>query len=176
MADLFISYGLRETLWVSKLVRTLNAEGYTVSWEHAAAPGDDVRTNDSIQALNNAQCVLAVWSDTSVDDHWVLSDAERALQQNKLISVVARSAVIPLAFRRNETVFMQNWDARTNGVNDYGKLLAAISAFVTPSQPSEFERKQEWLARQQRMKAEAKQRKQAQCEREQRARLRRDYV
>lgn len=176
MTDLYITYGLRETLWVNKLVSILDSEGYTICWEHAVAPGADVRTDESIQALNNAKCVLAVWSETAVDDHWVLSDAERAVDQEKLLSVVAKSAVIPSVFRESETVFMQGWDAQNKDDELYGKLLAGIGKFVSPSQPSEFEREQEKRARQERMKAESKQRAQAQKEREERAKLRRMSV
>ena len=176
MADLYITYGLRETSWVNKLVTILDDEGFTICWEHAVAPGDDVRTDDSIQALNNAKCVLAVWSDTSVDDFWVLSDAERAVAQNKLISVVAKSAVIPRAFRQSETVFMQSWDVQTKDEDHFNKLLKIINQFATPSQASQSEREHEKLARQVRMKAESERRHQVEMERENRAKLRRTAV
>ena len=176
MADLYITYGLRETLWVNKLVGMLDEEGFTVCWEHAVAPGDDVRTDESMQALNTAKCVLAVWSDTSVDDFWVVSDAERAVVQNKLISVVAKSAVIARKFRRAETVFMQSWQVQNKDDELYGKLLKAISEFATPSQASQSEREQEKLARQQRMKAESERRHQEALKRENSAKQRRSMV
>ena len=173
MTDLYITYGLRETLWVNKLVTLLDAQGYTVFWEHAVAPGADVRSEESIQALNRAKCVLAVWSDTSVDDFWVLSDAERALSQHKLISMVAKSAVIPLKFRRIETLFTQHWDVKSKDDESYTKLLKAISQYCTPSQASRAEREKQKLDRQQRMKAESERRYQQALEREERARQRR---
>ena len=176
MTDLYISYGLREALWVNKLVTMLDAQGFTVCWEHAVAPGDDVRTDESMQALNNAKCVLAVWSDTSVADFWVLSDAERAVEQSKLISVVAKSAVIPKTFRRSETIFMQNWDAQSQDAEFFGKLLKIIAEFATPSQANQAEREQEKLARQVRMKAESERRHQVALERENKAKFRRETV
>lgn len=169
MTDLYITYGLRETLWTNKLVTMLDAEGYTVFWEHAVAPGAGVRSDESIQALNDAKCVIAVWSDTSVDDFWVLSDAERALSEDKLISVVAKSAVIPRSFRRVETLFTQNWDVKSRDDESYTKLLKAIAQYCTPSQASRAQRDQEKLERQQRMKAESERRYQQALEREERA-------
>lgn len=174
MADLYITYGLRETLWVNKLVTTLESEGYIVCWEHAVAPGDDVRTNECVQALNNAKCVMAIWSDTSVDDFWVLSDAERAVRQNKLVSVIATtSAIVPEVFRASEAVFMQTWDGQSKDAEFFGKLMGTIAKYCAPSQASQFEREQEALARQQRRKAESERRKQIQQEKEERAKLRR---
>ena len=176
MTDLYITYGLRESMWVNKLVSLLDAEGYTIFWEHAVAPGADVRSEESIQALTDAKCVLAVWSDTAVDDFWVLSDAERALEQKKLISLVAKSAVIPRAFRQIETIFTQHWDVETKDEKVFSKLLEEIAVFAEPSQPRRSDREQEKLARQQRMKAESERRRQQALQREARAQQRRTTV
>lgn len=176
MVDLCITYGLREVLWVNKLASLLDSEGYVVCWEHAVVPGDDVRTDESIQSLNDAKCVLAIWSETSVDDFWVLSDAERAVQQDKLISVIARSVIIPEAFRDSEAIFMTTWDDQNKETEFFDKLMSTIAKFATPSQASQCEREQEKLARQQRMKAESERRKRVWLEKEERAKQRRMSV
>lgn len=173
MADLYITYGLRETLWVTKLVKLLEAEGYTVCWEHAVAPGNDVRTDDSIRALNQAKCVVAVWSDTAVDDHWVLSDAERAVSQNKLLSVVAKLTIVPRAFRGSEALFLHNWKDHNVEDEGYINLMSALAKMATPSQPPKADQEQEKQARLARRKAESERKAQEQQAREARAKQRR---
>ncbi|PID47774.1 MAG: hypothetical protein CSB47_00250 [Proteobacteria bacterium] len=176
MADVYITYGLRETLWVTKLARLLEAEGYTVYWDHALTPGNDVRTDESIQALNASGAVLAIWSESAAEDHWALSDAQRAMTQDKLISVIAKPTIIPQNFHSNDIVLMQDWDARSKDTECYQQLLTALSRLAKPSQASAFDREQERQARQARMKAESARRAREKQAKQARAKLRREFV
>jgi len=176
MVDLYITYSLRECHWVSQLVSALKAEGYTVYWRHAVVPGEEIRTDISAQALESARCVIAVWSETAIDDFWVLTDAQAACQQHKLVSVMAKPVVIPRPCRSAEPIFMHNWDGSTMNSSDYQALITELAKQVKPSQANQLEKEQESQARQRRIKAEIAQRKQAQRLREIRAKQQRESV
>ena len=109
MADLYITYSIRERYWVSKLVSTLESVGYSVWWDHAVIPGDNFR-NESKQALSQAKCALVIWSETASDDHWVLVDCEQAVKQEMLISILAKEASIPAVYQSLETLDLKDWE------------------------------------------------------------------
>ena len=65
MTDLYITYSIRERYWVSKLVESLESEGYSVWWDHAVIPGANVRT-DSQLALSQSDLALVIWSESEI--------------------------------------------------------------------------------------------------------------
>lgn len=165
MTDLYITYNIRERYWVSKLVQSLEFEGYTVWWDHAVIPGANFR-NESQLALSQAKCVLAVWSETAVDDHWVLVDAEQAKQQEMLVSVLASYCTIPNSYRHLELTDLKGWDAASKQDVHFKNLLKTIQAYTLPSQPPQSEKQQQEDARLKRMRKEAERKQQQRESRE----------
>jgi hypothetical protein len=158
MTDLYISYSTRERYWVSQLVSALKSDGYSVSWEHVAVLGDDVRP-DSQTALAAAKHVLAIWSPLAVEDHWVLQDAKQAQELGKLLSVFYKEAELPPAFTTASVVNLKHW--RSADIEDaaYVAFITALKLIIKPSGQGEAQRKQALKDRKQRMQAE-KQRRQ----------------
>lgn len=153
MADLYITYGIRERYWVSRLAATLESEGYSVFWDHSAIPGDNVR-NESQQALTQAKCALVVWSETAIEDHWVLVDAEQALKQESMISVMASDSEIPQTFQSSKVLDLKDWALEDKQAQQYNKLLHTIKEHCEPSQPSASEKEQQAHERAMRMRAQ----------------------
>ena len=109
MTDLYITYSIRERYWVSKLVESLESEGYSVWWDHAVIPGENFRS-DSQLALKQSKCALVVWSETAVDDHWVLVDCKQALlQKQNLASVLVQDCQIPKHCSEIELTDLKDW-------------------------------------------------------------------
>jgi len=155
MADLYITYSIRERYWVSKLAASLESEGYSVWWDHAVIPGANVR-NESQQALKQAKCVLVVWSETAIEDHWVLVDSVQAInKQTPLISVLAQGASIPEAYQSLEISDLKSWELGDERDSHFINLLETIKAYCPPSQPSQGEREKQAIARLERMRAES---------------------
>lgn len=158
MADIYITYSIRERYWVSKLVATLESEGFSVWWDHAVIPGHNFRS-ESQRALTRAKCVLVVWSETAVDDHWVLLDSEQASQQNMLVSVIAENCSVPEQYQSLEKTDLESWTLGSKRDAHYINLLETIKGYCEPSQLSQCNKEREAIARLERMRAESEQKK-----------------
>lgn len=167
MTDLYLSYGTRERHWVSKLATRLDDAGYSVCWNSDVVPGQDFHES-SAQALQAAKCVLSIWSETSVQDYWVLNDSESALSRNALLSLRHREVVIPEALRTAPTTDLSAWDEASLEAT-LQPLLKLISRRCEPSKPSLAEREQAAAAKEARIKAESARREALRRKREQRA-------
>ena len=159
MADLYITYSIRERYWVSKLVATLESEGYSVWWDHAVIPGHNFR-NESQRALARAKCVLSIWSETAAEDHWVLVDSEQALERDVLVSVMAQNCQIPEPFNAITPSDLKDWRMSDKQNAHFVKLLEAINGYCSPSQLSQCDKEREAIARLERMRAETEKKQQ----------------
>jgi formylglycine-generating enzyme required for sulfatase activity len=100
MADIFISYAKADRALSERLAKDLVTRGYTVWWDTNLLSGENFR-EVIVRELAAAQFVIVIWTQTSVRSEWVLSEAERARAQNKLIPVRIRTLdanLIPLPF------------------------------------------------------------------------------
>lgn len=160
MADLYITYSIRERHWVSKLVANLESEGYSVWWDHAVVPGHNFRS-ESQRALTRAKCVLAIWSETAVEDHWVLVDSEQASQRNMLVSVLAESCVVPEPYQSLDKTDLKDWKLGNKQDAHFVDLLQTIKTYCLPSQLSQCDKERESIARLERMRAETERKQHA---------------
>ena len=153
MTDVYITYSIRERFWVSKLVSALESEGYSVWWDHAVIPGKEIR-GESQRELIQAKCALVIWSETAVDDHWVLLDSQQANQQETLVSVLARECDIPLLYQPLETIDMKDWKLGSEQDKYFKNLLGKIKAYCQPSQLPQRVKEQRTKSRLERIRAE----------------------
>ena len=67
MADLFVSYAREDEVRVASLVAVLEAESWSVFWGGSAySRGSDVAWPDLDKALQDARCVIVVWTKHSI--------------------------------------------------------------------------------------------------------------
>lgn len=171
MSDLYISYGTRERHWVSLLASQLDDAGYDVCWNSTAIPGQAFYESNE-QAMQASRCILSIWSDTSVQDYWVLNHSEAAISRNTLLSLRHREVVIPESLRTAPTVDIATWDeASLNTV--LPSLLKLVANRCKPSKPTLIARNQAAADKERRIKAESARREASRQQREQRAAERR---
>ncbi len=74
MADIFVSYATEDRERVGPLVEVLEAEGWSIFWDREIPPG---RSWDDViqETLDEARCVVAVWTRHSVESRWVKIEA-----------------------------------------------------------------------------------------------------
>src|SRR6516165_2271085 len=103
MSQIFISYAREDRSRVEPLVRALEQWGWFIWWDQIADPGK--LFDEVIQAqLDEAQCVIVVWTRHSVSSQWVRSEVERAANQNKLLPVLMENVQLPLGSSLYHTV------------------------------------------------------------------------
>src|SRR5262245_26892395 len=135
MAQVFISYASVDRERVKGLAEAMQARGYTVWWDRQIAPG---QTFDEVieKALDEASCVVVLWSSTSVKSDWVKTEASEAAKRKVLVPAVIDKVTIPLEFRRIQAADLTQWDGRNSNA-EFEKFLAAIDLEIKGNSPGQ---------------------------------------
>ena len=134
MADIFLSYAHENLEQARVLAELLTGFGWTVFWDREILAGsvfDDVIQ----QQLDQAKCVICLWSVQSVSSQWVRAEAEEGANRNMLVSVLIEDVRLPIAFRRIQAAKLLNW----TGSKDDEQLKDVLRAikFVVEKPPQE---------------------------------------
>ena len=108
-ARLFISYASDDRQLIAPLVDFLRQQGWEVWWDRQLDAGEafDRRIE---RELAVADCVVVVWSRTSVASNWVLSEAMAGFEANRLVPVALDARLsIPLPFNRVHAASLVDW-------------------------------------------------------------------
>jgi hypothetical protein len=111
MSDVFISYASADRDTARAIAGELERRGLTVWWDRVIPPG---RQYDEVieENLNEARCVVVLWSATSAASKWVRIEAGEAMRQNRLVPALIESeARIPLEFSRVQAADLTSWRA-----------------------------------------------------------------
>jgi hypothetical protein len=138
MSDIFISYKREEQPVARKLAIALESEGWTVWWDPKLRAGEHF--DDVIEeALNEAKCVVVLWSELSVKSEYVRDEATFALGRYNLIPVTIENVKLPFRFKGVQTLSLLGWDGSTD-FPEFRKLVDSIAA-ITGSPGIEARRK-----------------------------------
>ena len=86
MADLFVSYKREDRAAVERIISRLAKEGYSIWWDSRLEAGENF--GDLIaREIDEAKCVIVIWSTASVGSKWVYAEATEADSQGKLVPV-----------------------------------------------------------------------------------------
>ena len=126
MSDIFISYKREEQPVARKLADALEGEGWTVWWDPKLRAGE--RFNDVIEtALNEAKCVIVLWSKRSVESLYVKDEATHALKRKKLVPVTIQQVELPFRFEELHTPSLCDWDG-SKDASAFLRLVEDIAA------------------------------------------------
>ena len=128
MSDIFISYKREEQAIAKKLANALEKQNWTVWWDPMLRAGE--RFDDVIEtALEEAKCVIVIWSKLSVSSRYVKDEATYALNLNKLAPVAIEVIKLPFRFAAIHTPQLLDWDG-SEDAPDFRRLVGDISAIV----------------------------------------------
>ncbi|MDH3671763.1 MAG: TIR domain-containing protein, partial [Gammaproteobacteria bacterium] len=126
MSDIFISYANEDAGRAKVLAGSLEAQGWSVWWDPDIPAGSTFRDDVIEEALDQAKCVVVMWSRHSVGSRWVKTEAAEGAKRGILVPVLIEDVQIPLAFRRIQAENLINWDG-TPTSQVFQKLLADIA-------------------------------------------------
>jgi len=130
MSGIFISYKREEQRVARKLAVALEKEGWSVWWDPKLRAGEHF--DDVIEkALNEAKCVVVIWSESSVQSRYVRDEATYALDRNKLVPVAIENVSLPFRFRGVHTLRLVGWDGSKDN-SEFRRLVEDIAAIVGP--------------------------------------------
>ncbi len=81
------------------------------------------------KALNEAKCVIVMWSERSLQSRYIRDEAMYALDRNKLVPVAIEKVVLPFRFRGVQTLSLLGWDG-SRDFSEFRRLVNDISAIL----------------------------------------------
>jgi TIR domain/Protein of unknown function (DUF1566) len=131
VSDIFISYASEDRERVEPLAHALEAEGWLIFWDQTIPPGESWVKYIG-KALDDARCVVVIWSEASVESSWVYEEAERGRQRGVLIPVLFDNVSIPLGFASLQAAKLITWDGTPTSPG-FQQLRLAIERRLGPS-------------------------------------------
>lgn len=128
MADVFISYQRSDRAKAHRLAELLEGYGFSVWWDADLLPGQTYGQAIA-EIIRTSRATVVIWSATSVTSNWVLDEASRARDANRLIPVSLGPVQLPMGFGALHTHNIGNWDGTaTSAAID--AVIRAIEAHV----------------------------------------------
>jgi TIR domain len=129
MVDIFLSYSQADSAIVRRIAESIEAHGFHSWWDRHLLPGQDF-DREIEQKLQDAKCVVVVWSIHSVDSRWVRAEASEALDRRKLIPAQIDDCRIPLEFRRVQTAKLLGWKGDFSH-HEFRQLISGIRSIAS---------------------------------------------
>ncbi len=129
--DVVISYKSDEKGRTGFVVALLEAAGFKVWWADKLSAG---QSYDSVilETIDNAKCVVVLWSQASVISDWVRGEAKIADAAGKLIPVLLDEARLPPPFNMRHNLNLKGWKGDP-AADAWLALVRAVRAKVDPS-------------------------------------------
>jgi adenylate cyclase len=108
MARVFLSYAREDVDTARHLAQAIGARGHDVWWDRHLHGGSRFAAEID-RALKNAEVVVVLWSERSVESAWVQDEAAEGRDSGRLVPVSLGSAKPPLGFRQFHTIDLGPW-------------------------------------------------------------------
>lgn len=131
MADIFLSYAREDEARARALAEVLERRGWTVFWDWHIPHGSDF--TDHIQGqLQQARCIVVLWSNASVGSKFVRDEAREGVKDGRLRPAFIERVEPPLGFRGIHTADLIDWhgDPSHSAIE---RLLSSIRKIVPPN-------------------------------------------
>jgi len=152
MHDVFISYAREDRRRIRRLVGVLVEErGWAIWFDEELRAGEQFPRVIQ-QALEQARCVLVVWSRRSVESRWVIAEASEGWNRGVLVPVRLDDSEPPLPFRQTEAT-----DLGEGGRPARAAVVEIIEAIDRALQRGSAPDRAELLAREARRRAHRRQ-------------------
>jgi len=130
MTDVFISYKRENEARVLLIIEGLRSAGLSV-WRDLDTPIGQVWRQATSEQLENAKCVIVVWSEMSVGPagEFVHDEAKRGKARGVLIPVRIDRITEPLGFGELQSLDLVDWSGDVGDLR-FQNLVAAVKAVV----------------------------------------------
>src|SRR5579863_7047203 len=128
MSDVFISYARSTAKQANAAAEALRALGFSV-WLDDELLAHHAYTHAIEEQLTAARAALVIWSAEAVKSEWVLSEANRAREDHKLVQLTVDGARLPMPFDQTQCADLSGW-AGDLGASGWRKVAASIAELI----------------------------------------------
>jgi hypothetical protein len=137
MTDIFVSYAQEDFARVNPLVQELERQNWSVFWDRDIPIGQDWRSYIG-RNLDEARCIIAIWSQHSVASEWVAEESNEGLRRRILIPVLIDSVKPPAGFRSKNAAKLIEWQPG-HPSPELDRLIQAVRAVLDRASTSELD-------------------------------------
>jgi hypothetical protein len=116
MTEVFISYHRAQRKLARLIAHRLGESGFAVWWDKTMNDGD-AWSEATINALNRAQVVVAIWSRQALTSSWVRGEANSGFARKALVSIQGDGAAPPAPFDRAPAFDLSVWEGDPSDVH-----------------------------------------------------------
>jgi TolB-like protein len=128
MADVFISYAHTTGKQAQAAAVALRAAGYSV-WLDDDLAAHRTFTQAIEEQLEAAKAALVIWSSDAAKSAWVLSEANRAREDRKLVQLVIDKTRLPMPFDQVQCADLSGWTGEGEHPN-WRRVTASVRELV----------------------------------------------
>ncbi len=127
-ARIFLSYSRTDLEHARPVINLLENAGFDVWWDGLLEGGEHYLPTTEA-ALEGADCVVVLWSKTSVDSNWVRDEAQSGRERGCLVPLSLDGTMAPLGFRQIQLLDVSAWKGKPSApIAD--KIIGAVTAQV----------------------------------------------
>jgi TPR repeat protein len=164
MSEIFISYAREDQPWAEMIAKKLKQRGWSIFWDRTIPIGKTWRETIGSE-LDDARCVIVLWSKISIKSEWVHDEADEAKRRGVLVPILIENVQPPMGFRSIQAAHLENWDG-AQPTQAFRRLIADVAALIAlpPEEAEKTDRQAE--AQIERKTAEERERPEAKARRE----------
>lgn len=125
---LFLSYTRADIDAARPIISILENAGFDVWWDGLLEGGVHYLPTTEA-ALENADCVVVLWSKLSVDSNWVRDEAQSGRERGRLVPVSLDGTMSPLGFRQIQLLDITGWKGDPKAP-EMQRVITAISGLI----------------------------------------------
>lgn len=127
----FFSYSRTDKARAEPIIRALEQAGFDVWWDGMLAGGAKY-IEKTQSALQDADVVVVLWTDTSVQSHWVQDEAMHGRDNKCLVPISLDHTEPPLGFRQFQVIDLSRWDGAQSepSIQNVIRSVEALAARV----------------------------------------------
>jgi TolB-like protein len=132
--SVFLSYSRADLERARPVFALLESAGLDVWWDGRLEGGENYLATTE-KALETADCVLVLWSQTSIASHWVRDEAQRGRERGCLIPLSLDGSMAPLGFRQFQLLDISGWSGHPAAA-EAGRILSAVKGMTVDTADS----------------------------------------
>ena len=129
MADIFISYAREDSAQARRIAGALESHGWSVWWDSHIPHGGDFTAHIQEQ-LDNARCIVVLWSKASIKSSFVRDEAAEGLN-GRLVPMLLEMVRQPLGFLQLHAADLTGWSGERPH-DEFDRVVESIEALIVP--------------------------------------------